>query len=110
MTTQEAFMLVYKQLMQNPMYRGSYDARNGDNHFMYGIASVMESIAYYAGGDSLVAEFNTYWNANMESSEAIAEIFRKAEWEKGLHNAKMEEQTADFEKEFEDYEKAHTCD
>jgi hypothetical protein len=110
MTTQEAFMLVYKQLMQNPMYRGSYDARNGDEDFMYGIASVMESIAYYAGGDSLVAEFNTYWSANMDSSKAIAELFRNAEWEKGLHNVEMEQQTADFEKEFDDYEKAHTCD
>jgi len=110
MTTQEAFMLVYKQLMQNPMYRGSYDARNGDEHYMHGIACVMESIAWRAGGDELADEYNAYWSANMGSSEAIAELFRNAEWEKGLHNAEMEKQTYKFEKEFDDYEKAHTCD
>lgn len=107
MTKQEAYLLVYKDLMQNPMFRGSYDATNGNEHYMYGISAVMESIAWNAGGNELVDEYNTYWSANMESSEAIAEIFRKAEWEKGLHNAKMEEETYKFEKEYDTYEETH---
>lgn len=107
MTKQEAYLLVYKDLMQNPMFRGSYDARNGDEHYMHGISSVMETIAWRAGGDELVDEYNAYWCANMESSEAIAELFRKAEWQKGLHCAKMEEESYKFEKEYDSYEETH---
>lgn len=107
MTKQEAYLLVYKDLMQNPMFRGSYDARNGNEHYMYGISSVMENIAWNAGGDELVDEYNTYWSANKESSEAIAKLFSEAEWKKGLHNAKMEEETFKFEKEADSYEETY---
>ncbi len=107
MTKQEAYLLVYKDLMQNPMFRGSYDARNGDEHYMHGISSVMETIAWRAGGDELVDEYNAYWCANMESSEAIAELFREAEWQKNFHNAEMERQSCKFEKEYDSYEEAH---
>ena len=107
MTKQEAYLLVYKDLMQNPMFRGCYDARNGNEDYMYGISTVMESIAWRAGGDELIDEYNTHWNENITSSEAIAELFREAEWQKNLRNAKIDEESDKFEKEFDGYEKAH---
>ena len=108
MTKQEAYLLVYKDLMQISMFRGSYDARNGNEDYMCGISSVMETIAWRAGGDKLVDEYNTYWCANMESSEAVAELFRKAEWQKGLRCAEMEKETYKFKKEYDSYEETHS--
>lgn len=43
----EAYKMVYNDLINN---RGVYDAKNGNRHFMYGVHSVMETVAYMAGG------------------------------------------------------------
>ena len=31
---------------QNGLFRGNYDAENGNEHFMYGISTLLEYIAY----------------------------------------------------------------
>lgn len=108
MTKQEAYLLVYKDLMQNPMFRGCYDAYNGaEPSYMHGIACVMESIAWRAGEDKLADEYNTCWCANMTASENVAELYRKADRQKKLRFAKMDEESNKFEKEYDDYEKTH---
>lgn len=107
MTKQEAYLLIYKDLMQNPMFRGAYDAWHGNEHYMNGIACVMESIAWRAGEAELADEYNTCWCANMTASEDVAELFRKADQQKKLRFAKMDEESNKFEKEYDDYEKAH---
>ena len=33
------------EMMECPMFRGEYDAKNGSEYFMYGIATVMEYLA-----------------------------------------------------------------
>lgn len=40
---------VYKELMDCKLFSGTYDARNGNERFMHGIATVMEYIAEKAG-------------------------------------------------------------
>ena len=38
---------IVKDLMgQNGLFRGDYDAENGNEHFMYGISTLLEYIAY----------------------------------------------------------------
>lgn len=44
---QKAYQIVLKDMMLNgpDMFKGVYDARNGNDSFMYGIQTVMEYIA-----------------------------------------------------------------
>lgn len=104
MTKQEAFNIVYKELMCNPMYRGSYDARSTHSDFIYGIASVMETIAYYAGGSDKADEYNLISSTNISTSKAVAEIFAKAEREHARQIQRDDEETTRFEMELDDYE------
>lgn len=104
MTKQEAFNIVYKELMCNPMYRGSYDARSMHSDFIYGITSVMENIAYYAGGSDKADEYNLISSTNISASKAVAEIFAKAEREHARKLKREDEETAKFEMELDDYE------
>ena len=46
MNKQEAFKIVFEELKKCSLFTGKYDTKNGNEHFMYGIATVMESIAY----------------------------------------------------------------
>lgn len=73
MTEKEAFEFVLNELMQCGLFIGEYDARNGDEHFMYGIATVMESIAYRVG-DDVGDAFSDLFTRNMiKSEENVAE-------------------------------------
>lgn len=45
MTKEEAYEIVYKDLITASLFRGIYDARHGNISFMNGIACVMEVIA-----------------------------------------------------------------
>lgn len=45
MTKQEAYKIVFNDLIKNKMFCGHYDAKHGNEHFMYGILTVMEVIA-----------------------------------------------------------------
>lgn len=41
-----AYKIVFNDLIKCNMFVGKYDARNGNEDFMYGINTVMEYIAY----------------------------------------------------------------
>lgn len=68
MTKQEAYKIVFEDLIKNRMFCGYYDAKNGNEHFMYGIETVMETIAYQIS-DKTVDLFNDLFYENMEKSE-----------------------------------------
>ena len=58
-----AYKLVYNDLRKVNLFRGVYDARHGDEHFMYGIQTVMEIVAFEAedfGFDDLFLDNLTY--------------------------------------------------
>ena len=40
---------VYEELVNIPLFCGTYDAKNGSEEFMHGVSTVMESIAMKAG-------------------------------------------------------------
>ena len=48
MTKQDAYRIVYNDILNRDvrMFLGTFDAKNGSNEFMHGIATVMEFIAY----------------------------------------------------------------
>lgn len=52
------------------LFRGIYDAANGNKKYMYGISTVMEFIAYHAG-DDIYDKFSNEFTENMIASENI---------------------------------------
>lgn len=46
MDKQKAFKIVFEELKKCPLFTGKYDTKNGNPIFMYGVATVMEFIAY----------------------------------------------------------------
>jgi len=46
---EEAFKTVLEELKKIRLFTGLYDARKGNDQFMYGVQMVMEHIAYMAG-------------------------------------------------------------
>ena len=65
MNKQEAFRIVLEELKKIPLLCGIYDARNGNEHFMYGVSTVMEIIAHNAVDE----EFEDMFIKNMVNSE-----------------------------------------
>ena len=68
---EEAFLYVLNELKKCELFVGKYDAKNGNEHFMNGIACVMESIAYHAGED-IGDEFSDEFTRNLIASEDLA--------------------------------------
>ena len=68
MTKETAYAIVFNDLLDCPMFKGIYDAENGNKHFMYGIETVMENIAYHVDED-YACIFAQMFIANMEKSE-----------------------------------------
>lgn len=62
----ESFEVVYEHLCKWPMFVGCYDAKNGNENFMYGIGTVMETIAQVAGKED---SFNEMFFENMKKSQ-----------------------------------------
>lgn len=62
--------VVYNELTQMPMLTGSYDAKNGNKSFMYGISTVMECVACFADKEE---EFEKLFCDNMIESERKAQ-------------------------------------
>lgn len=62
--------VVLNKLKECSLLCGVYDARNGNEHYMYGISTVMEIIANYAGDE----EFEDMFLKNMTISEEKYEI------------------------------------
>ena len=68
MEDKKAFQIVFDKLKECNLFCGKYDARNGNEDFMYGISTVMEVIAYYAGDE----EFGVMFLHNMVESQENA--------------------------------------
>lgn len=47
METRDAYKIVLKDMLKNgsSLFKGRFDAKNGNIHYMYGISTVMEFIA-----------------------------------------------------------------
>ena len=64
---------IFEELKTCNLFVGKYDAKNGNKHYMYGINSVMECLAYMIDekyGDNFSKEFFE----NMLTSEEKADI------------------------------------
>lgn len=61
----EAFKMVLNKLKECNLFCGKYDAKNGNEHFMHGVSTVMEVIAHYAGDE----QFEDLFLKNMINSE-----------------------------------------
>lgn len=66
-TNTKAYQVVFQDLMQIDLFRGIYDAKNGNKYFMYGIATVIECIAYGVSEECL-EKFNKEFTQNMIAS------------------------------------------
>lgn len=73
-TEKEAFRFVLNELLTCDLFRGHYDAQNGNENFMYGISSVMESIAYHVDDDTANA-FSDLFTKNLVESLGKAKTF-----------------------------------
>ena len=67
MNKEEIRQLVLK-MMECPMFRGEYDAKHGNESFMYGIATVIEYLASLAD-DTFCQEISDTFNHNMVKSQ-----------------------------------------
>lgn len=72
-TLQDAYRIVYNDILNSEcnLLLGVYDAKNGNEHFMYGINTVMEWIAYRVSeenGDAFSEMF--YKNMNESAKKA----------------------------------------
>ena len=67
MNKEEIRKLVSK-MMECPMFRGEYDAKHGNESFMNGIATVMESLASLVD-DTFCQEISGVFTHNMVKSQ-----------------------------------------
>ena len=67
MNKEEIRHLVSK-MMECPMFRGEYDAKHGNESFMNGIATVMESLAMLVD-DTFCQEVSDIFTYNMAKSQ-----------------------------------------
>ena len=67
MTKEEIRQLVSK-MMERPLFRGKYDAKYGNESFMYGIATVMEYLASLVD-DTFYQEVSDVFTHNMAKSQ-----------------------------------------
>lgn len=74
MSKEEAFTIVYNELIKIPMFRGIYDAKNGSIDFMNGVACVMEEIAYSISND-IGEGYAIVSTHNMVQSEKKAGVY-----------------------------------
>ena len=65
MDLKKAYQMVFDDLYNCPMFQGKYDAINGNPHFMSGIETVMEVIAYRAYDDDFAEEFSNEFTDNI---------------------------------------------
>ena len=68
MDLKQAYQIVFDDLHENRMFQGHYDAVNGSPHFMAGIETVMEVIAYRAYDDDFAEKvFNEFYDNMLRS-------------------------------------------
>ena len=68
----EVYKAILDELCECSLFRGQYDAKNGDAHYMFGVWSVMECLACKVS-DEEQDKFNTMFAANMLKSEEKAQ-------------------------------------
>lgn len=70
MNVKEAYDVVLSDILDNgsKLFVGKYDANNGDKHFMNGILTVMEYIAYKVDEET-GSEFSELFLQNITDSE-----------------------------------------
>lgn len=68
MTKEEAYGIVFNDLVRCNLFTGIYDAKNGKRDFMFGIATIMEFIAYNVSPNTY-NDFNSLFYKNMTTSE-----------------------------------------
>ena len=73
MEKRQIYETVFNDLLEIPMFRGVYDAKNGSEHYMYGINIVMNFIANKIS-EKASDEYNDEFDKNMIKSE------EKARW------------------------------
>lgn len=73
MTNEEAYAIVFDDMTSSGcgLFVGRYDAKNGKEDFMQGVAMVMEYIAYKVS-DSVGDTFSDLFTKNMIKSEEKA--------------------------------------
>lgn len=66
----DAYRVVYEDILAHApsMFMGRYDAINGNRHFMYGVETVMEYIAYNVS-EHTADTFSNMFLDNMDLSE-----------------------------------------
>ena len=64
-------------MMECPLFRSEYDAKNGSEYFMYGISTVMEYLASYVD-DTFYQEVSDVFTHNMVKSQ---EKVHKTSWQ-----------------------------
>lgn len=69
MDLKQAYQIVFANLCECPMLQGHYDAVNGNEHFMYGIETVMEVIAQHGHDEEFAEHFSEVFAFNMERSK-----------------------------------------
>lgn len=57
------------EMMEYPMFRGEYDAKNGNEDFMYGISTVMEDLAYRVDNEFYQYVSDTFFHNMVKSEE-----------------------------------------
>lgn len=65
-------MIFLDKLSECPLFIGKYDARHGNEHFMYGISTVMENIALLVS-EECFEKFCDTFSGNMSESERSAD-------------------------------------
>ena len=68
MDKSEAYKIVFDDLIQCDLFKGIYDAKHGNEQYMYGISAVMECIAQGVS-DECYESFNNKFINNMLESE-----------------------------------------
>jgi len=71
MDKKEAFTIVLEELMKCELFKGKYDAKNGNDYFMNGVACVMENIAYHVSNDVGSVFSNIFLKNRIASKEKI---------------------------------------
>lgn len=68
MDKSKAYKIVFDDLTQCNLFKGIYDAKNGNEYFMYGVATVMEYIAHGVSEEYL-EKFHKEFTQNLIASK-----------------------------------------
>ena len=68
-TKQDAYKIVYNDILNRDigLFLGRFDAKNGKSEFMYGIATLMDFIAYESS-EADYDDFQKIWSENFQKS------------------------------------------